>query len=58
MNFPVTLCFMLIALGNWMISTKLQDGRESIAALQERVLILEEEQVKLKIEISELLIED
>lgn len=58
MNFPVTLCFMLIALSNWMISTKLQDGRESIAALQERVLILEEEQVKLKIEISELLIED
>ncbi len=58
MNFPVTLCFILIALGNWMIGTKLQDGRESVAALQERVLVLEEEQVKLKIEINELLNED
>ena len=58
MNFHVTLCFVLIALGNWMIGIKLQDGRESVAALQERVLVLEKEQVKLKIEINELLIED
>ena len=58
MNFHVTLCFVLIALGNWMIGIKLQDGRESVAALQERVLVLEEEQVKLKVEINELLIED
>lgn len=58
MNFHVTLCFVLIALSNWMIGIKLQDGRESVAALQERVLVLEKEQVKLKVEINELLIED